>query len=215
MNEKNKWQTPVNKDGKREKQYRQKRDEWRTEGNETSNDEGLMRWFQVLTAASMKMTAFWDIVPCCLVEVDLRTAPIIRSPSWWRRCAPLKRRHTSNRLHYGIFQKTVIFKSLMVWIMNTLVWSLISLVPEKPVLNRTLPEMGNLIALNIVLLNWSPLNQEKGIPLQEAREDDVTELPVRQQQWCIEGRSTLFCDVLLGGTNPSLSFLKPCLHDAS
>jgi hypothetical protein len=28
--------------------------------------------FQVLTAASMKMTAFWDIVPCSLVEVDRR-----------------------------------------------------------------------------------------------------------------------------------------------
>jgi hypothetical protein len=28
--------------------------------------------FQVLTAASMKMTAFWDIDPCSLVEVDRR-----------------------------------------------------------------------------------------------------------------------------------------------
>jgi hypothetical protein len=26
--------------------------------------------FQVLTAASMKMTAFWDIAPCRLIEVD-------------------------------------------------------------------------------------------------------------------------------------------------
>jgi hypothetical protein len=26
--------------------------------------------FQVLTAVSMKMTAVWYIVPCCLVEVD-------------------------------------------------------------------------------------------------------------------------------------------------
>jgi hypothetical protein len=26
--------------------------------------------FQVLTLASMKMTAFWDIAPCSLVEVD-------------------------------------------------------------------------------------------------------------------------------------------------
>jgi hypothetical protein len=26
--------------------------------------------FQVLTAASMKMTAFWDIAPCSLVDVD-------------------------------------------------------------------------------------------------------------------------------------------------
>jgi hypothetical protein len=28
--------------------------------------------FQVLTAASTKMTAFWDIAPCSLVEVDRR-----------------------------------------------------------------------------------------------------------------------------------------------
>jgi hypothetical protein len=28
--------------------------------------------FQVLTAASMKMTVFWDIAPCSLVEVYRR-----------------------------------------------------------------------------------------------------------------------------------------------
>jgi hypothetical protein len=28
--------------------------------------------FQVLTAASMKMTVFWDVTPCCLVETDRR-----------------------------------------------------------------------------------------------------------------------------------------------
>jgi hypothetical protein len=28
--------------------------------------------FQVLTAVSMKMTAFWDIAQCSLVEVDRR-----------------------------------------------------------------------------------------------------------------------------------------------
>jgi hypothetical protein len=28
--------------------------------------------FKVLTAASMKMTAFWDIAPCSLIEVDRR-----------------------------------------------------------------------------------------------------------------------------------------------
>jgi hypothetical protein len=28
--------------------------------------------FQVLTAASMKMTAFWDITPCSVVELDGR-----------------------------------------------------------------------------------------------------------------------------------------------
>jgi hypothetical protein len=28
--------------------------------------------FQVLTAASMKMTVFWDFAPCSLVEIDRR-----------------------------------------------------------------------------------------------------------------------------------------------
>jgi hypothetical protein len=28
--------------------------------------------FQVLKAASMKMTVFWDIAPCSLVEIDRR-----------------------------------------------------------------------------------------------------------------------------------------------
>jgi hypothetical protein len=28
--------------------------------------------FQVLTAASMKMTFFWDIAPCSLAEIDRR-----------------------------------------------------------------------------------------------------------------------------------------------
>jgi hypothetical protein len=27
--------------------------------------------FQVLTVASMKMTAFWDIMPCSLIEVSM------------------------------------------------------------------------------------------------------------------------------------------------
>jgi hypothetical protein len=37
--------------------------------------------FQVLTAESMKMTAFWDIAPCSVVQVnhvsEMRTASII------------------------------------------------------------------------------------------------------------------------------------------
>jgi hypothetical protein len=28
--------------------------------------------FQIFTAASMKMTTFWDIAPCSLVEIDRR-----------------------------------------------------------------------------------------------------------------------------------------------
>jgi hypothetical protein len=33
------------------------------------NVEELVR-FEVLTAASMKMSAFWDVAPCRLLEVD-------------------------------------------------------------------------------------------------------------------------------------------------
>jgi hypothetical protein len=28
--------------------------------------------FQLLTVASMKMTVFWDVTPCSLVEIDQR-----------------------------------------------------------------------------------------------------------------------------------------------
>jgi hypothetical protein len=31
-----------------------------------------MKDFQVLTAASMKMTVFWGIAPCIIVEIDRR-----------------------------------------------------------------------------------------------------------------------------------------------
>jgi hypothetical protein len=31
-----------------------------------------METFQVLTAASMNMTVFWEVVLCCLVEIDRR-----------------------------------------------------------------------------------------------------------------------------------------------
>jgi hypothetical protein len=32
----------------------------------------LLVRFQVLTAASMKMTVFWDVAPCSLLEIDLK-----------------------------------------------------------------------------------------------------------------------------------------------
>jgi hypothetical protein len=48
--------------------------------------------FQVLTAASMKMTVFWAVAPCSLVEV----------------LAPLKCRYTSTRLHGATTQNTAI-----------------------------------------------------------------------------------------------------------
>jgi hypothetical protein len=40
-------------------------------GNELSDRNFLVR-FQVLTAASTKMAAFWDIAPCSFVEVNRR-----------------------------------------------------------------------------------------------------------------------------------------------
>jgi hypothetical protein len=47
---------------------------------------------QVLMVASMKMTAFWDIVTW-----------------WWRQYAPLKRQSTVTRLRGTISQKALIF----------------------------------------------------------------------------------------------------------
>jgi hypothetical protein len=38
--------------------------------------------FQVITTASTKMTAFWDIEPCSLVEVDRRFRGAYCLPSW-------------------------------------------------------------------------------------------------------------------------------------
>jgi hypothetical protein len=66
--------------------------------------------FQVLMEVSMKITVFWDVVPCNLVEVQ--------------RClqAPLKCQTTSTRLHGATSQKTVIFKPQNL-LFNALVWN--------------------------------------------------------------------------------------------
>jgi hypothetical protein len=54
--------------------------------------------FQVLTAAGMKMTVFWDVAPCSLVKIndflEVLTVFIIRVIA---------------RLHGATSQKTVIF----------------------------------------------------------------------------------------------------------
>jgi hypothetical protein len=50
--------------------------------------------FQVLMVASMKMTAFWDVAPCSLVEVDRRFRGVYclhYQDDEWRRYSPLKR----------------------------------------------------------------------------------------------------------------------------
>jgi hypothetical protein len=46
--------------------------------------------FEVLIAASMKMTVLWVVAPCILVEVYQRFG--WSSGRWWRQQAPLKRR---------------------------------------------------------------------------------------------------------------------------
>jgi hypothetical protein len=65
--------------------------------------------YQVLMAAILKMTAFWDIAPCSLVEGDRQfrgcTASIIKAMMEY---APLKRRSISTILHDAISQKAVI-----------------------------------------------------------------------------------------------------------
>jgi hypothetical protein len=60
------------------------------------------RWVTLL-----KMTVFWDVVPCCLVEVyrRFRRACCLHqqgddsSPWWWRQQTPLKLRQTSTTPH--------------------------------------------------------------------------------------------------------------------
>jgi hypothetical protein len=64
----------------------------------------------VPTAASMKMTAIWDIAPCSLVEVDGRstialTTEAVRTSQTWS---------TSTTLHAVISQKDVIFEKYCV-----------------------------------------------------------------------------------------------------
>jgi hypothetical protein len=49
-----------------------------------------------------KVTSFWHITPCSLVEAD-------SLHWWWRQYAPLKRRSTSTRVHGAISQRVVIF----------------------------------------------------------------------------------------------------------
>jgi hypothetical protein len=69
-------------------------------------DQYLAR-FQVLTAASIKMTVFWGVASCSFVEIDRRFR--LR-----KQYAPLKLQYTSTRLHGGISHKAVIFRSTSV-----------------------------------------------------------------------------------------------------
>jgi hypothetical protein len=59
------------------------------------------------------MTAFWDVVPCSLMEGDQCFRGVYCLPSSgqssWRQFAPLKHQTTSMRLHSATFKKAVIF----------------------------------------------------------------------------------------------------------
>jgi hypothetical protein len=57
--------------------------------------------------ASMKITAFWDIIPCSLIEIDQRFRGA--SHNLWRQYAPLKHQSISMRLYTAISQKAIIF----------------------------------------------------------------------------------------------------------
>jgi hypothetical protein len=51
--------------------YTPKSQKWAIYSQHILNCDIFYVTFQVLRAASMKMTAFWDVAPCTLVEVDL------------------------------------------------------------------------------------------------------------------------------------------------
>jgi hypothetical protein len=80
------------------------------------NIKHLVR-FQVLTVASIKMRAFWDIAQYSLVEVDwcFRGVYCLHHQGdewvfwWWREYVPDQYRSTSRRLHSVMVQKALIF----------------------------------------------------------------------------------------------------------
>jgi hypothetical protein len=69
---------------------------------------------QVPTAASMKTTAFWDVAPCSLVEVDRRFRGVYCLLFHGNGLIALKRRSTSARLHGVTSQKPVFFEVLII-----------------------------------------------------------------------------------------------------
>jgi hypothetical protein len=68
--------------------------------------------FQVLTAASMKITAFWDVASSSGVDRRFRGAYCIPHT---RQNASLNRRSTPTRLHGATSQKALIFKPFASW----------------------------------------------------------------------------------------------------
>jgi hypothetical protein len=65
--------------------------------------------FQVLTAASMKIRAFWDAAPCNLVGADRRFKGAYCLHHQGDRWALLKCQYNPTRLHGATSQKAVIF----------------------------------------------------------------------------------------------------------
>jgi hypothetical protein len=65
-----------------------------------------------LNSQKIKMTAFWDIAPCSLIEVNQHftlTSSSKGSPWWWSPHAPLKCKSISKRQHGTLTQTAVIF----------------------------------------------------------------------------------------------------------
>jgi hypothetical protein len=68
--------------------------------------------FQVLTTVSIKIRAFWDVLPCSLVGVDQHFGSVYclhHQPWWWRQYSPLKHQSTT-RLHGTTSQKTNLYR---------------------------------------------------------------------------------------------------------
>jgi hypothetical protein len=73
---------------------------------------------QVLTAASIKIRVFWNVMPCSLIGVDRRFRGaycLHHQGNGWRQYAPLKCWSTPMRLHRATSQKTLNFISFHVY----------------------------------------------------------------------------------------------------
>jgi hypothetical protein len=86
-------------------------------GSRFSWSDFIHKNIECKTELWMKMTAFWDIAPCCFRWSRPTFRRCVLPPSSGRslsQYARLKRRSTSAILHGGIYQKVIIFK-LAAW----------------------------------------------------------------------------------------------------
>jgi hypothetical protein len=71
--------------------------------------------FQVLMVANVKITAFWYIVLCSLIELDWHFGGThCVHHQRMRQYAPQKHQSTSVRLHGALFKKAIIFHSVVI-----------------------------------------------------------------------------------------------------